>query len=129
MGEIAETSVRVTKNAIDSLAEKTGSVWTNVAEARRFTQQYRNALGKSFSGLDTGDTSIVVFGSLARDEATPGSDTDWTLLIDGIADPQHLNTAHEIEKRLDDFQGKAPGREGTFGNVAFSHEILHWIGG
>ncbi|HEY5253170.1 MAG TPA: nucleotidyltransferase domain-containing protein, partial [Acidobacteriaceae bacterium] len=77
----------------------------------------------------TEDTSIVVFGSLARDEATSKSDVDWTLLIDGIADPQHLNTAHEILRRLDAIQAKPPGREGTFGNLAFSHQILHWIGG
>ena len=29
------------------------------------------------------DTSLVVFGSLARGEWTSGSDLDWTYLIDG----------------------------------------------
>jgi len=117
------------KNPVDLLAEKTGSAWQNLARARRFTQQYRLDLREKFAGLDTEDTSIVVFGSLARDEATSKSDVDWTLLIDGIADPQHLNVAHEIQRRLDEIQAKPPGREGTFGSLAFSHEILHWIGG
>lgn len=32
-------------------------------------------------------------------------------------------------RRLDEIEAKPPGREGTFGNLAFSHQILHWIGG
>jgi predicted nucleotidyltransferase len=119
----------IAKNAIDLLAEKLGSEWRNLAKARAFTQEYRLSLREAFAGLDTEDTSIVVFGSLGRDEATSKSDVDWTLLIDGIADPQHLNVAHEISRRLKEIQAKPPGPEGTFGNLAFSHEILHWIGG
>jgi hypothetical protein len=65
---------------------------------------------------------------LARDEASPGSDIDWTLLVDGIADPLHASSAQEITRRLKEI-GKPPGQEGTFGNLAFSHQILHWIGG
>jgi predicted nucleotidyltransferase len=117
------------KNPIDQLAVAVGGDWRNLAAARTFTQRYRQDLAQEFSGLDTEDTSIVVFGSLGRDEATSESDVDWTLLIDGIADPQHPNTAQEIQQRLDKIQAKPPGREGTFGNLAFSHQILHWIGG
>jgi predicted nucleotidyltransferase len=117
------------KNPVDLLAAKVGGDWQNLAAARTFTQRYRQDLAQKFSGLDTEDTSIVVFGSLGRDEATSRSDVDWTLLIDGIADPQHPNTAHEIQQRLAKIQAKPPGREGTFGNLAFSHQILHWIGG
>ena len=117
------------KNPIDVLAKKVGSEWQNVAKARAFTQEYRLELKERLAGLDTEDTSVVVFGSLARDEASLKSDVDWTLLVDGIADPQHLNVAHEISRRLAETQAKPPGVEGTFGNLAFSHEILHWIGG
>jgi predicted nucleotidyltransferase len=119
----------IAKNPIDVLAEKVGSEWHNLAKARAFTQKYRLELREKLAGLDTEDTSVVVFGSLARDEATSKSDVDWTLLVDGMADPQHLNVAHEISGRLAKIQAKPPGREGTFGNLAFSHEILHWIGG
>jgi len=38
------------------------------------------------AALDSEDTSIVVSGSLARDEYTAGSDIDWTLLVDGSVD-------------------------------------------
>jgi predicted nucleotidyltransferase len=119
----------IAQNPIDVLAEKVGSEWHNLAKARAFTQRYRLELREALTGLDTEDTSVVVFGSLARDEATSKSDVDWTLLVDGMADPQHLNVAHEISRRLAKIQAKPPGREGTFGNLAFSHEILHWIGG
>ncbi len=117
------------KNPIDLLAAKSGGDWQNLATAREFTRRHRLKLAQSFTGLDTEDTSIVVFGSLARDEATSNSDIDWTLLVDGIADPQHLNVAQEISRRVAEMQVKPPGNEGTFGNLAFSHDILHWIGG
>jgi predicted nucleotidyltransferase len=56
----------------------------------------RAELKQALAGKDSYETSVVVFGSLARDEFTDGSDIDWTLLIDGYADPQHLNVAREI---------------------------------
>jgi predicted nucleotidyltransferase len=129
--EMAENQELVgnAKNPIDLLAEKLGSRWPHLAKARTFTQMYRLQLREELAGLDTEDTSVVVFGSLARDEATSKSDVDWTLLVDGMADPQHLSVAHEISRRLAKIQARPPGREGTFGNLAFSHEILHWIGG
>jgi hypothetical protein len=60
----------IAKNSIDLLAEKLGSEWRNLAKARAFTQEYLLNLREAFAGLDTEDTSIVVFGSLGRDEAT-----------------------------------------------------------
>jgi UTP:GlnB (protein PII) uridylyltransferase len=51
--------------------------------------------------LDSEDTSIVVLGSLGRLEFTSGSDIDWNLLVDGIADPNHhalfLDAQQEIK--------------------------------
>jgi len=52
--------------------------------------------------LLTEDTSVVVFGSLARDEYTSGSDADWTLLIDGAADSNHRRVAQKIESSIED---------------------------
>lgn len=129
MNEAKQVGENAAKNATDLLAEKVGGNWRNLIDAREFTQRFSSELRALLDGLDTADTSIVVFGSLARDEATSQSDVDWTLLIDGIADPQHLSVAHEIQRRLGTIEAKGPGREGTFGSLAFSHEILHWIGG
>jgi len=77
------------------------------------------------------DTSLVVFGSLARDEWTSASDLDWTYLIDGQANSDHLVIAQRIRKLLEEHKDKyrPPGQTGTFGNMAFSHDIIHQIGG
>lgn len=77
------------------------------------------------------DTSLVVFGSLARQEWTSGSDLDWTLLVDGLANSDHLRIAQEVQRvlkeKLSNF--KAPGPTETFGNLTFSHDLVHQIGG
>lgn len=70
-----------------------------------------------------------MFGSLARNEFTAKSDVDWTLLLDGAADPQHLDAALAIERRLVELGAIQPGTEGTFGGFAVSHELIHNIGG
>jgi predicted nucleotidyltransferase len=75
------------------------------------------------------DTSLVVFGSLARAEYTDSSDVDWTLLVDGITIPEHLTVARQISDALADLESKEPGRTGTFGNLASSHNLIHYIGG
>lgn len=77
------------------------------------------------------DTSLVVFGSLAREEWTSGSDLDWTYLIDGGANSDHLIIAQEIRRLLEREKDKfkPPGQTETFGNMAFSHDLIHQIGG
>jgi len=72
---------------------------------------------------------VVVFGSLASDEFTDESDLDWTLLVDGQADSDHLHTAQAIRKKLTLAGFKEPGRTGMFGNTTFSHGLIHLIGG
>src|SRR5260370_17925464 len=75
------------------------------------------------------DTSLVVFRSLAREEWTSRSDLDWTYLIDGGANSDHLRISQEIQRLLRDEGYTEPGPTGTFGNMAFSHDIIHQIGG
>src|ERR1039457_4030246 len=77
------------------------------------------------------DTSVVVFGSLARGEWTSRSDLDWTYLIDGQANSDHLRIAQEIHKVIADHPElfRPPGQTGTFGNMALSHRTIHQIGG
>lgn len=81
------------------------------------------------AGLVPSDCEFVAFGSLARLEKTHGSDVDWTLLVDGPADPRHKETALAIGQLLEDKKLKAPSRAGSFGDLAFSHELIHRIGG
>ena len=107
-----------------------------------FLQECREASLKTRKELDdllsseipkyaSEDTSLVVFGSLAREEWTSGSDLDWTYLIDGEANPEHLVIAQRIQRLLKKNQEKfrLPGQTETFGNMAFSHDIIHQIGG
>jgi len=77
----------------------------------------------------TEDTSLVVFGSLARGEWTSKSDLDWTYLIDGEANSDHLKISQQIQRVFRDEGYEEPGPTGTFGNMAFSHDIIHQIGG
>ena len=85
-------------------------------------------LRRNISEYDSEDTSLVVFGSLARREWTTGSDLDWTYLVDGQANSDHLVIAQRINSAIE-AEFKEPGPTGIFGHMAFSHEIVHQIGG
>jgi predicted nucleotidyltransferase len=85
-----------TTSPVLALQERLGASWPQINAARVRAQAKRVELREKLQGFDSDDTSIVVFGSLARDEFTDGSDIDWTLLIDGSADPKHLDTAREV---------------------------------
>lgn len=86
----------------------------------------RNALSK-IRALNP-DSSLVLFGSFARHEMLNGSDYDWALLVDGIVNVNHIKQAREIDRAIK--QGlKSPGQSGTFGNMVFSHDLVHCIGG
>ncbi len=111
------------------LERRLGADWSHIRQARILSEQKRDAIREAAKGLDSEDTSIVVSGSLARDEFTSGSDLDWTLLIDGSADPQHHTLYQKIDKVIQPFAAKEPGREGTFGAMVFSHGLIHEIGG
>lgn len=52
-------------------------------------------------------------------------------MIDGQANSDHLVIAQNIRKVIQDNKEKfrEPGQTGTFGNMAFSHDIIHQIGG
>jgi predicted nucleotidyltransferase len=86
-------------------------------------------LSKAVGKYASPDTSLVVFGSLARGEWTTGSDLDWTYLIDGGAKSAHLQITQDIQRVFEEKGLAEPGPTGTFGNMAFSHDIVHQIGG
>jgi len=60
---------------------------------------------------------------------TSGSDIDWTLLIDGSADPKHYDLFKKIGSVIEALAPKPEGPEGTFGKMVFSHALIHDIGG
>lgn len=75
------------------------------------------------------DEDVVVYGSLARREFTSGSDIDWTLIVDGQANAGHLKLVNDTRKKFQENGFKDPGSSGVFGQVSFSHELIHHIGG
>ena len=117
------------EGAVDRLRQKVGCDWPAISKAREDSRSKKQELQSWLGNLDSFDTSIVTFGSLAREEWTSQSDLDWTLLIDGAADPQHLNTAQQIARLLEGKGLKKPGPTGLFGSMSFSHDIIHQIGG
>ena len=107
------------------MRETLGIDLPNIDGARAEANSFRQRLESALDGLTSEDTSIALFGSLARDEFTSGSDVDWTVLIDGIANPKHLDVAREVERVVESLGARAPGREKIFGKLAVSHEIIH----
>jgi predicted nucleotidyltransferase len=114
---------------LTQLEQRLGANWSQISAGRFLAQEKREELRTALKRIDSEDTSVVVFGSLARDEFTNGSDIDWTLLVDGSADPKHLELARKIDGIVSQAASKKPGREGTFGSLSFSHELIHRIGG
>jgi predicted nucleotidyltransferase len=116
-------------NVLDKLQHELGVKWPTLNQARLDAGKKKKELLQALSPYESEDTSIVVFGSLARDEFTSGSDIDWTLLVDGLANPEHQDNSAEVSKHIRGIEGRAPGREGTFGGLTFSHDLIHKIGG
>lgn len=105
--------------------------WRALHKAVRCSQTVADQLDNVLKGSSfrCADYSIVAFGSLARQEFTTGSDLDWTLLVDAAVSDDHWQVACQVQRTIDDLKLKGPGREGTFGTLAFSHDLVHQIGG
>jgi len=117
------------QSPVDALSSTLGRRWPAIMQAVDFSRLKKQELTDILTNENQSDTSIVVFGSLARDEFTNGSDLDWTLLVDGQVDTDHLQLVRKIRRILDQHGYAIPGPTGIFGNTAFSHPIVHEIGG
>ncbi|HLZ91380.1 MAG TPA: nucleotidyltransferase domain-containing protein [Candidatus Acidoferrum sp.] len=119
--------------ALDILRKKLGCEWPSIETSLKATEQTKERLAIILLGnerrLLSEDANFTAFGSLARGEWTTGSDLDWTYLIDGESNPEHLPIAQRITELLEEAGFCKPGPTETFGNMAFSHEIIHQIGG
>jgi predicted nucleotidyltransferase len=125
----AKESAPAMNPSLDQLEKRLGAEWLHLRRARELAASKRQELRDALMHLDSDDTSIVVSGSLARDEFTEGSDVDWTLLIDGQSDPGHYALAQKINEVVGSIAAKTVGQEGTFGTMVFSHDLVHQIGG
>jgi predicted nucleotidyltransferase len=114
---------------IEYLEKELGTNWVHLRKARELAFATKELLEQKLDKYSSDDVGIVVFGSLARNEFTEGSDIDWTLLLDGSASAHHLTTKNHVKAIVKTIENKPLGAEGTFGNIAISHDILHKIGG
>lgn len=121
-------------SSVNRLQDRLGASWSHLQMAKLSSSEAKSALEIALSEFTSSDSSIVVVGSLARQEFTAGSDIDWTLLLDGISHPEHLKVAFAIRKtlsemKINEVKVKQPGREGVFGTIVSSHDLVHRIGG
>lgn len=114
---------------LDRLEAVLGESWPAIRAARGAALEQKRRIAEALAPFAMQDASIVVFGSLARNEVTRGSDVDWTLLVDGQASPAHQDVSLDIGERLAALGLVPPGPEGTFGGLAPSHDLIHKIGG
>jgi predicted nucleotidyltransferase len=115
--------------SVEDLARQLNVEWSGLRAGRQASSRETERIKKACQHLMPPDTSLALFGSLARGEFTDGSDVDWTLLVDGITIPEHLTVARQISEALERLNFKTPGRTGTFANLASSHNLIHCIGG
>jgi nucleotidyltransferase-like protein len=120
-------------NKLQELQAKLGVRWPAIEKAILATAGQHHALEELL--IPEGnrplieDASVVVFGSLGRGEWTSKSDLDWILLVDGQVDEEHFRISQKIRQRLLEAKMISPGTTGAFGTLAFSHDIVHRIGG
>src|SRR5437868_6503468 len=132
--------------AIFQLANAIGCEWPHIKRAHDETEKAKRDLhallttevGERFASEDA---NLIAFGSMARSEWIDWlSDLDWTFLIDGQCKPLHFQIGQDIREALkkesrkstdasSEYRFAEPGPTGTFGNMAFSHHLIHLIGG
>lgn len=132
--------------AVFQLSASLGCTWKNIERAHEQTEQAKEDLltllhrevGEKFASEDA---NLIVFGSLGRGEWIDWlSDLDWTFLVDGQCKPGHFWIAQRIRDALKnerrpsqdgkfEYRFAEPGPTGTFGNMGFSHQLIHLIGG
>lgn len=121
---------------IDYIAKVEGLVgksFSNLEEAKQASERKLILLKNIFAegSLTSLDTSIVVFGSIARKECTTKSDLDWQFLIDGQAKSTYQDIPRQIKETLAKYPDEFvdPNATGHFGKMGFSHDLIHFIGG
>ena len=108
------------QSPVEKLERSLGREWNGIRKARQTTTAKRTLLDGVFQGKIARDTSVVLFGSIAREEMTSGSDADWILLVDGQAVPEHEDQKRDISRSLAENGFGEPGSSGIFGTMVGS---------
>jgi hypothetical protein len=100
-------------------------------DARRLTEQELEALRERVDAAQLPECSaLVLFGSWGRHELTPGSDSDWGLILGIGAPPETDRSVQRAVAHLDRaFADRAaPGRQGYFGCAFAAVSLADRIG-
>jgi len=115
---------------LEQFANKNERDWEHIIEAKVLTTKIIKRIKAQFDvPLFSSDADLVVFGSIARGECNTKSDVDWTILIDGQASSHHFNSSYIVKSKLEGLELQEHGKTGMFGQVTFSHDLIHYIGG
>lgn len=115
---------------IEILEKALNAKWPHLQEARNESIALKKRLSGKILGLQNDDdTSVITYGSLARNEFTKHSDIDWTLLVDGKVSSEHRKLRISAQVFIGEECSKGVGRENTFGGTSYSHDLVHKIGG
>lgn len=115
--------------SLQSLEARLGANWSAIWDCRARSESVCASLQESLGDLTDQHASVVVTGSLGRGEATPGSDADWILLIDGISDPDHAMLRRQVSEKIGLVIEREVGQTKTFGELVASHDLIHYIAG
>lgn len=80
------------RDDINELARANDRTWAALQQGKQEATKERSRIEQLVQRDIPADCSFLVFGSLARDEYTNGSDIDWALLIDGAASPSRTES-------------------------------------
>lgn len=116
-------------SSVDQLAARLNTEWMHLQVSRDLAVKIRKELTTAVQDLTSTDMSIVLAGSLGRDEFTGGSDIDWFLLIDGSADSDHHTVFQRIQKEVNARAAQSVSPDRIFDIYVFSHGLVHNIGG
>lgn len=119
--------------SIKEFSKQKGIAWQEISNAKHKTVDNKKLISSIIlkDGVKPfdNDMDLVVFGSIARGECTSKSDVDWTLLLDGQSDPNDDDTGRYIKKKMIETKLADPSPSGLFGQITFSHDLIHYIGG
>lgn len=118
-------------SALEQLQEESGRRFDALLGARRLTAERIDQRRAQLAALAVdADVAVVLMGSWGRRELTPSSDDDFMVLVRGPERPEPRPTVDAVRRAFaDDPAGYGdPGREGIFGEVAYSADLVGNIG-
>ena len=122
--------------ALVTLAERSRDGLPHLIGARERTEQALDDLRARLAAAPRDpDAAVVLFGSWGRREVTPGSDADWSVLVDGAPRAAVHPSVADLQGRLalgdDPADAEAlrePAAGGSFGAVVFTEPLSENVG-